>query len=91
MINNNYKYIIESNVRYVHRTVTVRLGLIVILMVCECLAINCWKRLSMMWKIMEIEEGVMDNSLDHTQPYPIIANCFYFTIYDHYYCLQDKT
>ena len=41
---------------------------------------------------MEIEEGVMDNSLDHTQPYPIIANCFYiFTIYDHYYCLQDKT
>ena len=45
----------------------------------------------MMWKIMEIEEGVMDNSLDHTQPYPIIANCFYFTIYDHYYCLQDKT
>ena len=40
---------------------------------------------------MEIEEGVMDNYLDHTQPYPIIANCFYFTIYYHYYCLQDKT
>lgn len=33
----------------------------------------------------------MNNSLGHTQPYPISANCFYSTIYYHYYRLQDKT
>ena len=42
-------------------------------------------------KLLEKAEGVVDNSLDHTQPYPVIAICFYFTIYYHYYCLQDKT